>query len=113
MNNINSICCQLLNCWILDIDFLDNLLDEYKIDINIDDIKMNYWKVNDINILIYEAYSQIKDMFLTDKLEEIKSLGYNIENFEEWRDFEIYTNYLDSHLWFNNPDIDKIYQNWR
>jgi hypothetical protein len=112
MKNINSITCQLLNCWYLDVEFLDNLLDEYNIDIDIDDIKISYWEVNDINIIIYEAYSQIKEMFLSENQEEIKSLGYNIEDFEAWKDFEIYTNYLDSHLWFNNPDIDNIYQNW-
>jgi hypothetical protein len=40
-------------------------------------------------------------------------LGFKIEDFEKWRDFEIYTNYLDSHLRFNDCGVDKIYQNWR
>jgi hypothetical protein len=114
MKNINGIACQLLNCWYLDIEFLDKLLGEYpEIDIDIDEVRMNYWKVDDINILIYEAYSQIKKMFFEENEEKITSLWFSIEDIEDNEEYTIFTNYFDSHLRFKIPEIDAIYQNWR
>jgi hypothetical protein len=39
--------------------------------------------VDDINILIYEAYSEIKEMFLSENRENIEALGFDIADFEE------------------------------
>lgn len=111
MRNINSIACQLLNCWYLDIEFLDNLIEAYHFDI--DDIMVTYEKIDNINMLIYEAYQQIKNRFLEENEEAIKSLWFTKEDIEDNEEYTIFTNYLDSHLRFNIPEIDEIYQNWR
>jgi hypothetical protein len=50
---------------------------------------------------------------LKENQSEIEASGFDIEDFEEWRDFEIYTNYIDSHLRFNNSEIEDIFQKWR
>jgi hypothetical protein len=39
--------------------------------------------VDNINILIYEAYAQIKEIFLKENQKEIKALGFKIEDFEK------------------------------
>jgi hypothetical protein len=51
-------------------------------------------------------------MFLKENQKDIEALGFKIEDFEEWRDFEIFTNYMDSHLWFNNSEIEEMFQKW-
>jgi hypothetical protein len=51
-------------------------------------------------------------MFLSENRENIEALGFDIADFEEWRDFEIYTNYLDSHLRFSDNRIDELFQEW-
>lgn len=100
--------CDLLDCGSLDINFLDDLLDTYNISLDIEDIKANFWKI-DVNILIYESFEQIKNQFLEDNNEEIEKLWFNIYEL----DYQIYTNYMDSHIWFNDEKIDNLYQEWR
>ena len=100
--------CDLLDCWSLDINFLDELLNEYEIDLDIDDIKANFWKI-DINTLIYSSLESIKDMFIEDNKEEIQNLWFDVYEL----DYQIYTNYIDSHLWFDNQKIDDLFQEWR
>jgi hypothetical protein len=103
-----NLLCQILECWYLDINFLDNLLNQYNIELDIDDIRANFWKV-DVNILIYETFEIIKNMFIEDNQEEIESLWIDINNI----DYQIYCNYIDSHLRFNNNQIDDLFNNWR
>lgn len=100
--------CDLLDCGYLDINFLDNLLNDYEINLDIEDIRANFWKV-DINTLIYETFEIIKNMFIEDNKEELDTLWIDIYNI----DYQIYTNYMDSHLWFNNNQIDDLFNNWR
>lgn len=114
MENIISLLNQLLNCWYLDIKFLNDLIEKYNLDLDIQNIIMNYWYVNiqdlNVNIFIYESFEQIKNQFLEENKEEIENkLNLNIYDIE----YEIYTNYLDSHLWFNNQEIDNLFQEWR
>lgn len=113
MSYTNQIASQLLNCWYLDIDFLDNLLESYKLDLDIEELNSIYWKVDNVNILIYWTFEEIKNMFLQENKEAIHTLWFNITNFQLWRDYEIFTNYLDSHLRFNDDSLDELFQNWR
>ena len=113
MKNIVMLSSQLLSCGYLDIEMLDNLLTTYNLELDIDEIRMNFWGVNNVNILIYEAFTQIKDMFMSENYDEITKLWFQCDDLEEWADFEIYTNYMDSHLWFNHEKLDELYQNWR
>lgn len=113
MKNIISLLNQLLNCWYLDVKFLNDLIEKYNLDLDIQNIIMNYWYTNiqdlNINIFIYESFEQIKNQFINEYQERIEELWYNIHNIE----YEIYTNYLDSHLWFNNQEIDNLFQEWK
>jgi hypothetical protein len=42
MNNIKNLASQLLNCGYLDIEFLDDLIEAYQLEIYIDEIKSMY-----------------------------------------------------------------------
>lgn len=100
--------CNILECWYLDVNFLNDLLDDYQIDLDFDDIKANFWKI-DINILIYSALEEVKNQFIDNNKEQIEELWFDIYSL----DYEIYTNYMDSHIWFNDNKIDDNYQEWR
>jgi hypothetical protein len=45
--------------------------------------------------------------------EEIKCLWWNVEDFDEWTDYEIFANYLDSYISFKNKRIGCLFQNWK
>jgi len=96
MENVISLLNQLLNCWYLDIKFLDNLIEKYNIDLDIQDIISNYWYSNikdlNINIFIYQAFEDIKNNFINENQEEIESLSIDINEIE----YEIYTNYMET-----------------
>jgi len=100
--------CDLLECGYLDINFLDDLLEQYNISLDFDDIKSNYWKI-DINILIFSALEEVKNQFIESNKDKIEELWFDINDL----DYEIYTNYIDSHIWFNDNQIDDLYQEWR
>lgn len=113
MENTNTILSQVLHCWYLDLKFLDELIESYNLDLDIEDILLNYWYTNiqdlNINIFIYESFEQIKNQFIEENQEKIEKLGFDIYEIE----YEIYTNYMDSHIWFNDEKIDNLYQEWR
>lgn len=113
MKNLNPVLSDLLSCWYLDLQFLDELLWAYCIDLDIEELNLRFWKVDNINILIYEAYEQIKNMFIEENEIVILALWFDTEDFEEWNEYEIFTNYLDSHLRFNDESLEELYQNWR
>lgn len=58
--------------------------------------------MNNINIFIYEALSQIAYKFI-----ESHS---NLFGDEEYEEFEIYTNYIDSHIYFTNDEIQSEFE---
>lgn len=119
---------KLLRCWYLDLEFLISLIEEFSLDIDVLDrltikdnlesintntIKNNYWyqSLNNINIIIYSCFSEIKDKFLKRYSKEIESIHWvSINNFN---DFTIYTDSLDSHLLFHNDIINSLYEKWR
>ena len=109
MNTNNSLLSWLLNCGYLDLDFLINLVEEYDLDFDVEDTLDNYWytQISDlnINIFIYDAFEKIKDKFFEEKAEEI-----------EWiytKKYTIFTNYMDSHLWFECQELQDLFEEWK
>jgi hypothetical protein len=49
-------------------------------------------------------------MFIEQNSEEIQRITEKDPN---EADYTIFTNYLDSHLWFNNQEVETLFQNWR
>ena len=95
----------LLWAWYLDVEFLVNLIEEHKLDFDeiYENVEMNFWKEFDCNInyFIYEALSQIAYKFIDS----------NKELFENESDeFEIYTNYIDSHIWFTSEKVQSEFE---
>ena len=113
MENLQNILCDLLSCGYLDLKFLDELIWAYSLDLDIESLSFCYNKIDNINILIYEALEEVKNIFLDENYEVLEKLGYDSEQFNDSIEYEIFTNYLDSHLWFKDKNIDDIYQEWR
>ena len=95
----------LLWAWYLDVEFLVNLIEEHKLDFDeiYENVEMNFWKEFDCNInyFIYESLSQIAYKFIDS----------NKELFEyESDEFEIYTNYIDSHIWFTSEKVQSEFE---
>lgn len=95
----------LLWAWYLDVEFLVNLMEEHKLDFDeiYENVEMNFWKEFDrnINYFIYETLSQIAYKFIDS----------NKELFEDESDeFEIYTNYIDSHIRFTSEKVQSGFE---
>ncbi len=91
--------------WYLDVKYLVELIEEHNLDVDdiAENIEFNFWKEfkADINYFIYEALSQIANKFIE----------LNIELFEyESDEFEIYTNYMDSHIWFSSEKVQSEFE---
>ena len=108
-NILSDITRNVLGAWYLDLKYLVELIDEQ--DLNFDEIyenvEMNFWTEYraDINYLIYEALDQVAQNFLTKYDEEF-------ETDEEVREYEIFTNFMDSHVWFKNEDVQSKFEDY-
>lgn len=115
MESKTSLLSQLLDCWYLDINFLIDLCNNNDIEIDLDDIKSNYWEIN-INIIIYDVIRQIAEKFIDDNREEITKIlelweYWNLDDYMSSNDlYEIFTNYIDSHLWFHDEKIQDLFE---
>lgn len=99
-NILNDLSRCLLSAWYLDLQFLVNTIDEHNLDVDeiTDNVEMNFWKEfkSDINYLIYESLTQIAYKFI-----ELNKELFETENDE----FEIFTNYMDSHICFESEKV--------
>jgi hypothetical protein len=99
----------------LDVNFLTNLINENNIDIDLDDIRSNYWELN-INVIIYEVIRQIAEQFIQENKDEILEIldlweFWNLDDYMSSNDiYEIFTNYIDSHLRFNDEKIQALFE---
>lgn len=104
---------QVLNCWYLDVDFLEELIEEFNIDLDIECIKNEFWNIN-VNILIYKVFDEIKNNFLKENKYEIEAIIWeSLDNGFDFEDYEIFTNCIDSHLRFKNDEIEDLFQKWK
>lgn len=104
-NILSNISRNLLGAWYLDLEFLVDLLEEYKIDFDdiMDSVQCNYGKdyVVEFNVIVYEVFYKIATDFIAD----------NEDLFEDNSDeFEIFTNYLDSHLRFTSDVVQQKFE---
>lgn len=91
MKQKDDLLCALLNCGYLDLDFLLNLTKNYDIDELIDYVINELGETPNVNNLIYATFN----FFLRECADIIEEKGIELDPFE---DFEIYTNYMDSHI---------------
>lgn len=103
---------KILKCWYLDIEFLIDLIDEYDIDLDLEDIIQNYWYENlNVNTLIYYCFIDIKDKFLKENSKEIQKISW--ETLNDFEDYKIFTNCIDSHLRFTDDKINDLFEIWK
>jgi len=115
-NIINKLLCECLNCGYSDVEFLVNLISDvenkkfkikgkddflFYVDKEGEVINMAFDRTReakdetDINGLIYDVYC-----IIIDRINEIYDLTLSTND-----DYEIYTNYLDSHLRLKDEDF--------
>lgn len=97
--------CNILGVWYLDVKFLIELIEKHNLDIDdlCENIKFNFWDEFkfDINYLIYESLNQVANKFI----------GSNTELFKvESDEFKIYTNYIDSHIYFTSENVQSKFE---
>lgn len=107
---------ELLGCWVLDLQFLLSLIDKIdENDIYLDSQKVlqEWWNYN-LNSFIHEAFYILAEWFLKKYQHKISEM-LNIWDFDRYREenelYEIYTNLLDSHIWFHNEKIQNLFEN--
>ena len=116
METKTSLLCDLLECGYLDINYLTDLLDDNNIEIDLQDLKANYWALN-INWIIYDVIFQIAEKFIEENQDEIEKIldlweFWNLYDYMSSHDiYEIYTNYIDSHLRFKDEAILDLFEN--
>lgn len=107
MNNeiLLDITTNILDGWYLDLEYLTNTIEEYKLSVDeiIESVEQDFWKeyTTQINYLIYVALTMVAQKFIeeNEKLFEDKS-----------KEFEIFTNYLDSHVYFEDEEVQSEFE---
>ena len=103
---LTDISRNLLGAWYLDVKFLIDTIEEYKLDFDdiYENVEMNFWKefTTNINYCIYEALSQIAYKFIDD--------NSDLFEYENEKEFEIFTNFMDSHIWFNSEKVQNKFE---
>ncbi len=107
-NILNGFIRGLTGAWYLDIEFLVNTVDKCNLDFEdiIESVEMNFWTEYkcDFNYIMYETLSTIANNFI----DENRELFEDVENDE----YEIFTNYMDSHVRFNDEDIQSKFEEY-
>ena len=105
-NILTDISRNLLGAWWLDVKFLIDTIEEHKLDFDdiYENVEMNFWEdfTNNINYFIYEVLNQIANNFI-----ETNSKLFEDKSNEK---FEIYTNYMDSSIYFTDEKIQSEFE---
>lgn len=66
--------------------------------------------------MIYEVIRLIAERFIEEYREEVSKIldlweYWKLDEYRSYHDlYEIYTNYMDSHLWFSNDKIQDLFE---
>ncbi len=116
--NSNWFISELLECGTLDVEYLERVFETCNvnyIEIDVQEVLSSYGSMH-INNFISECCYKLAEWFLKTHQSQIEEL-LNISDFERYREenydeiYEIYVNYLDSHIWFKNDKIQSLYEN--
>lgn len=112
----NTFIANLLECWVLDVSFLFQILWTCEINniyIDTQDVIANYGGLH-VNYFIYEWLHQLAESFLKSSKTQIEEL-LNIWDLDRYSEdqgiYDIFTNYIDSHIWFRNELIQWLFEN--
>jgi hypothetical protein len=93
--------------WYLDLRFLVKVLERHDIDFDdvMDSIEGNFWDdvKFDFNIIIYETLTLVAYKFLEELTEKVE---------DKKAEFEIFTNYMDSHIYFTDESIQSKFEGY-
>lgn len=110
---LRNLLYQFLRCWYIELDFLANLIYKYWIEINIDEIEWELWRI-DINTLIYWVFNQILTKFFDQyklKIEEILEIDDLYSHMSENDLYELYIDHHCSNINFYDTRLDNLFSN--
>jgi hypothetical protein len=97
----------LLDCGWLDADYLMRLVDANAFDPRV--LMEDICKITSdptIDDLIYAAFERVARQFLDGLPSKVRLNADTLE-------YHIFTNCMDSHLWFDDERINALYEDWR
>jgi len=107
-NILNGFVRSLTGAGYLDVKFLIEIIEAQNLDIEdiVESVEMNFWKEYrcDFNYIMYETLATIASNFINE----------NQELFEDCKndEYEIFTNYMDSHIRFVDEDIQRKFEEY-
>jgi len=104
-NILNELTTGLIDGGYSDLKFLIDTIEKYKLSVDdiLDKHSENFWEVKmvQINYLIYTALTLVASNFIKENEKLFKK--YNDEH-------QIYTNYLDSWIWWEEPNVQDVFE---
>jgi hypothetical protein len=96
-----------LDCGWLDAEYLMRLVDANSIDPRdlMEDVR-EFTTETTVNDLIYAALERVSRQFLDELPSKVRLNADTLE-------YHIFTNCMDSHLWFDDERINALYEDWR
>lgn len=104
---------QLLKCGYTDLDFLANLIYKHLIEVDIEEIEWELWRI-DINTLIYWVLNEILKKFFEQykvKIEEILEIDDLYSYMSENDLYELYVDYFCSSINFYDTRLQNLFDN--
>lgn len=104
--------CDLLKAGSSDLQYLLDLYEEHNIDVNdnLEEARELFEDRIDVNALIYVALSHVAQTFIQEQSEELfQRTGYSSLYPP---DYEIITDFMASDLYFVNPEVQEVYEDW-
>ena len=101
-------CSALLNCGYLDLQYLINLTEAYNLDpteLMLEAREFRLW-MPQINDFIYVALIQVAERFVSE-------LPKRVSRKDSCLEYSIFTNCMDSHIWFEDEGINNRFEKWR
>jgi len=106
-NILSDILRNITGAWYLDLQYLVNILEEHNIDFDdvMESIESCFWDSIklDFNTIIYETLSMVAHKFI----EENKDLFSSHQD-----DFTVYCNYMDSHIYFEDEEVQSKFEGY-
>lgn len=97
----------LTSCGVLDADAFIRLYDQYNLDIYalVDDAAWMGEPIT-LNNLLFVSFERIVDDFLNHIVHAKRQNRFRSTS------YEIFTNYLDSSVWFNDTNLQRWFEDW-
>lgn len=104
---LTEITTNVMDVWYLDLEFLADTIDEYKLKVDeiVEGVEQEFWKVyvTQINYLIFKVLTMVAEQFIESHRELFE---------ERSEEYQVFTNYLDSHVYFEDEEVQSEFERY-